>query len=187
MNAQQTRQRIALILLGAIAAFCSSALVACGTIAAKGDEGGDTRATLRFHLVRHAEKSSDAGKDPGLTEDGAARAELLARLLRDKPIVAVYATDYRRTQATATPTASAHGLAVRTYDAARPATEFAARLRQEHTSGAVLIVGHSNTVAPIASALCGCEVAPLNEQEFDRWIEIEIDAGDGATLRTKRY
>jgi broad specificity phosphatase PhoE len=143
--------------------------------------------TLTVHLVRHAEKASDDPKDPGLTDAGVLRAERLAAMLRDDAVVAVYATGYRRTQATAAPTAAARGLMVQTYDAAVPAADFVVRLRREHERGTLLIVGHSNTVAPIAAALCRCEVAPLRDDEFDRWITVKIGANGTETLQTRRY
>ena len=101
--------------------------------------------------------------------------------------MAVYATGDRRTQATAQPTAERHGLPVRTYEASVPADAFAAELRAAHATGTVLVVGHSNTVPAIASALCACTVAPMREDAFDRRIEIRITANGVATLAETRY
>ncbi|MFC5576460.1 SixA phosphatase family protein [Lysobacter niabensis] len=140
-----------------------------------------------FILVRHAEKADDGSKDPPLNAAGTARAQALAADLRDAPVRAAYATAYRRTQATAAPTASAHSLQVMTYDAKLPAGEFAARLRQVHADGTVLVVGHSNTVPDIAAALCQCSVPPMGDDEFDRRITIRIDAQGHAALQAGRY
>lgn len=139
-----------------------------------------------FVLVRHAEKAADDPKDPSLSGIGQARAQRLARSLKDVPMTAVYATAYRRTQQTALPTATGHALGIVTYDARRPADDFAGKLRSAHPRGTVLVVGHSNTVPAIASALCGCVVAPMREDEYDRRIEIRIDANGRATLRETR-
>jgi 2,3-bisphosphoglycerate-dependent phosphoglycerate mutase len=106
-------------------------------------------------VVRHAEKASD-GDDPPLTEAGQARAEALAALLADEPIVAVYSTPYQRTQQTAAPTAEAHGLTVLEYD---PRSDLPALLIAEHLGQAVLITGHSNTVPGIVAGL-GVTPAP---------------------------
>ncbi len=172
----------------AAAALSIVLLSACAAYRDSDDDSATQPPTmLSVHLVRHAEKTSDDPKDPGLTDTGVLRAERLAALLRDDAVVAVYATGYRRTQATAAPTATARGLVVRTYDAAQPAADFAAQLRREHKHGALLVVGHSNTVASIASALCRCEVSPLREDEFDRWITVRIGRNDAATLQTRRY
>jgi broad specificity phosphatase PhoE len=140
-----------------------------------------------YVLVRHAEKATDDPKDPSLSEAGRARAARLADALAEAPLRAAYATAYRRTQATATPVAQRHGLTVTTYDASMPATGFATNLRVRHPDGTVLVVGHSNTVPAIAAALCGCTVAPMRDDEFDRWIEVKIAADGTALLQERRY
>ena len=56
-------------------------------------------------IVRHAEKETSGGNDPELSESGRARAEVLARMLHDAGITAVYATEFKRTQQTAAPLA----------------------------------------------------------------------------------
>lgn len=143
--------------------------------------------TTTFIIVRHAEKGVDDPKDPSLSEIGQARAQRASERLADARVAATYATRYRRTQMTAAKTAQAHGLAVTTYDAAQPAADFAGQLRRTHSDGVVLVVGHSNTVADIAGALCACTVAPVREDEYDRWIEIRIDQNGAAKLEETRY
>lgn len=144
-------------------------------------------AAATFIVVRHAEKAVDDPKDPTLSELGYARARQLGERLAGERVAAVYATGYRRTQLTAAPTAAAHRITTTTYDAGLPASEFAARLRSSHADGTVLVVGHSNTVAAIASALCNCEVAPVREDEFDRWISIRIGKDGKASVEQSRY
>jgi len=144
-------------------------------------------ATTTFVIVRHAEKGVDDSKDPSLSEAGQARAQRASERLAGTHVTATYATRYRRTQMTAAKTAQAHGLEVAIYDAAQPAADFAARLRREHTAGVVLVVGHSNTVADIAGALCACTIAPVREDEYDRWIEIRIGRNGAAKLEETRY
>ncbi|MFD0726036.1 SixA phosphatase family protein [Lysobacter brunescens] len=139
-----------------------------------------------FVLVRHAEKAKDDPKDPTLSDAGMARANRLAESLAKQHVVAAYATAYRRTQLTAAPTARSHGLDVRTHDAGMPAVEFARQLRASHRTGTVLVVGHSNTIPELAGALCACPVAPMAEDEFDRRMDIRIDADDRATLAQRR-
>lgn len=127
-----------------------------------------------FILVRHAEKAADDPKDPTLTPAGTARAQRLADMLAHERVVAVYATAYRRTQLTAAPTAASHRLAVRTYDVSLPADAFAAQLLRDHAVGTVLVVGHSNTIPALASALCRCDIAPMRDDEFDRVIRLRV-------------
>lgn len=140
-----------------------------------------------FVLVRHAEKANDDPKDPALSETGTARAQRIADTLANARVMAIYATRYRRTQLTAAPTADSHQLDVRTYDAALPADEFARQLRESHRTGAVLVVGHSNTIPDLAAALCACPAGRMAEDEFDRWMDIRIDADGRATLVQRRY
>lgn len=155
---------------------------------ASSGNGGHAAAVDDLHvvLVRHAEKASDDPRDPSLSEAGQARAQRLADALADAPLAAAYATAYRRTRSTAAPSAARHGIAVTTYDASQPAAAFAERLRETHAEGTVLIVGHSNTVPALAAALCGCEVAPMREDEFDRRIDIRI-AVDGQVRIEQRH
>lgn len=140
-----------------------------------------------YIVVRHAEKSTDHSSDPSLSEAGHARARSLASLLADTPLRAVHATAYKRTRQTGEPSASAHGLAVATYDAKLPAAMLVAQLRAAQAEGAVLIVGHSNTVPEIVSALSGQPVEPMPETAFDRLYRVTIDSNGVATLVQARY
>lgn len=160
-------------------------LSACSTPLAKPD---DEKSVTTFVIVRHAEKATDDPRDPSLSEAGHARAQALARVLADEPLSAAYATRYRRTQQTAAPTASAHGINVSTYEAALPAAQLAMQLRATHaTGGAVLVVGHSNTVPEIAAALSGQSTDAMPESEFDRLYRVRIGADGKASLATERY
>jgi phosphohistidine phosphatase SixA len=134
-----------------------------------------------FVVVRHAEKVDDGSRDPGLSERGAARAQALAARLHAAPLVAAYATAFRRTQQTAQPAAAMHRVALTTYDASMPAADLAAILRVRHASGTILVVGHSNTVPDIVAALCACQVAALGDDDFDALYAVHID-GDGRAL-----
>ena len=110
-------------------------------------ETGETADTGPFpttviYLVRHAEK--DSGSNPGLTEEGALRAQALAELMVDVPLSAVYATEYRRTQETVKPTADDHGLKVNTE--IEPKAELPVYLVENHPDQTVLAGGHSFTI-----------------------------------------
>lgn len=140
-----------------------------------------------FIIVRHAEKSTDDPRDPSLSEAGLERASMLAERLAGMPLQAVYATPYRRTRQTATPTAEQHRLPVSDYDPGQPAAELAAHLRQAHPQGAVLIVGHSNTVPDIASALSGENVPAMGEDEYGLILVATPQAQEGERLHTQRF
>lgn len=137
-----------------------------------------------FVIVRHAEKVPDGSDDPALTAAGQARARAIAAWLADSDVVAVYSTDTRRTRQTAEPTAQSHDLPVALYDGDQSADAFAAQLRKAHPAGTVLVVGHSNTSPAIAAALCGCEVEPMTEAEYDRRMTVHIDGDGDITLLT---
>ena len=136
-----------------------------------------------FLVVRHAEKADDGSRDPPLDAVGMARAQRLATALHAEPVVAVYATGYRRTQQTAAATAADHALAVTAYAADLAAPEFAARLRSQHPSGTVVVVGHSNTAPGIAAALCDCTATPLGDADYGRVYRIHVDAEGHPVLR----
>lgn len=142
---------------------------------------------LTFVVVRHAEKATDDPENPALSPAGQARAQALAAQLADAPLRAAYATEYRRTQQTAQPTADAHRVPVSPYYAKGPAAESAARWRQQHAGGTVLIVGHSNTVPDLVAALCQCATTPMDDREYDRLSIIRIDAAGRATLEVASY
>jgi broad specificity phosphatase PhoE len=167
-----------------IACTCLALLLsACaGTPAPRPADDGVT-----FMLVRHAEKADDDPRDPSLSEAGQSRAQQLAMRLRGERLVAAYATQYRRTQQTVAPVATAQGLAVTPYDAASPADDFAGALLDAHRNGMVLVAGHSNTVPGIVAALCRCATEPMPETEYDRISIVRIDAAGHRSLHLERY
>ena len=138
-------------------------------------------------VVRHAEKAADPSRDPELTTAGEQRAARLAGLLAGEPLEAAYSTDFQRTRRTAQPAADAHGLDVAIYDAEQPAAEFAASLKQRHPGESVLVVGHSNTVPDIVAALCACDVAPIDESQYDNLYRVRIQPGAKPVLTHERY
>lgn len=186
MNAALSR---AMLLVATCVGVCILASCARTSMPARQRGSASTHDTAVFHLVRHAEKAADPAGDPELSDAGRARAQRLAVLLQDAPPTAIYSTDYARTRQTAAPTAARYGRDVAIYDARRPVAGFAEELRRRHVDGGdvVLVVGHSNTVSSIASAICRCDVPPLREDEYDRWISISIGRDGETSLRTTRY
>jgi broad specificity phosphatase PhoE len=118
-------------------------------------------AQLTIFIVRHAEKA-DAAKDPDVSETGRARAEALAKVLRDANITAIYATEFKRTQQTAAPLAKALGLPVMTLPAEDSA---ASKLRS--STGNSLVVGHGNTIPGLIKALGISEPINIAENDYD--------------------
>ncbi len=149
--------------------------------------------SLEVVLVRHAEKVADGTRDPALTDRGRQRAAALAERLAGRRLVAVYATEFVRTQETARPAAEAAGLDVALEPVGSDGVDaftarMAARVRS-HVSpegGTVLVVGHSNTVPDLAAALTGLPVDPMPETEYDRVMTVALTA-DGGRLTTSRF
>jgi broad specificity phosphatase PhoE len=118
-------------------------------------------------LVRHAERaaiSGATGSDTHLSPAGRERAQALAELLKDAKITAIYTTEYKRTQETAAPLAQSLGI--------QPKVVFAddtrsliAKLRSR--PGNVLVVGHSNTLPQIITALGILSRVTIAESDYD--------------------
>jgi broad specificity phosphatase PhoE len=120
---------------------------------------GVLRATIAFAgetttviVLRHAEKA----------------------LLINNPVLAVYASEARRTQDTARPLASALSLPVTVHPARDPQGLLDA-IGASHVGGTVVVVGHSNTVPDIVSRLTrGKARVALRDDEFDRIFVVTV-------------
>jgi len=133
-------------------------------------------------VVRHGEKISDT--DERLTEAGRARAERLAKMLRDADVTAIYSTDTERTRGTVQPLAAALGLTIVIYD---KDVELVGDIRQKHGSDVVLVAGHSNTVPGILKAL-GCkEEIKIASDEYDNLFVVVPRPTAPATMMRMKY
>jgi len=102
---------------------------------------------------RHAERAVTPKDDPPITEAGQKRAELLASMLVDSGIDAIYVTELQRTQQTAAPLAARIHIKPTIIPAADTAKVVEAI--RAHNSGVVLVVGHSNRIPQIITGLGG--------------------------------
>ena len=137
-----------------------------------------------IYAVRHAEKDSDSEDgDPGLTEEGAARALALVELMHDVPLFAVYATDLARTQETVKPTADDHGLPLVTD--IDPEAELAAWILANDLGHSVLHAGHSYTLSDFMEAL-GVVDYPGVDGYGELWIVTILPDGTVSYV-TERY
>jgi 2,3-bisphosphoglycerate-dependent phosphoglycerate mutase len=122
-------------------------------------------------FVRHAEKA-DATKDPDLSEAGRARADALAKMLKDANITAIYATEFKRTQQTAAPLAKALDITVTTL----PAKNSAALIEKLRASnGNALVVGHGDTIPDLIKALGISELINVGENDYDNLFAVVLD------------
>lgn len=131
------------------------------------------RPTTTVIFVRHADTGVEmADGDPPLNERGRQRAELLADFLEDIDVVsgvnAVYASDKRRTQETAAPLAKRLNIPVEIADHL-DTDGFMHDVMRDHFGEIVLIVSHSNTIAPLIDELHGKKgLEPFGPDDFDR-------------------
>jgi broad specificity phosphatase PhoE len=126
---------------------------------------------IAIYLVRHSEKM--AGQDPELTPQGRERARAIAAILHRAGITAIFSTPTVRTRQTAAPLAQQTGLTVQTYD---PAAPKALVEKVRGLSGAVLVVGHSNTLPELVRLFGGAPGSDIADDEFDRLYQLLPDA-----------
>lgn len=144
------------------------------------------------YFVRHAEKQTDAGRDPALTDAGTTRAQCLAEQLKAKDFTHVFTTHLRRTIATGAPLATVAGLTPEVITAGEEA-QVLERLKALPKGATVLVVGHSNTVPKMILALGG-KVENLDprgflpETDYDRLFEVSLGVDDApAQAQETRY
>ena len=139
-------------------------------------------------VVRHAERAdagmqNSMGSDPPLSAAGEARAKALATMLREADIKRVFATEFKRTQQTADPTAKMAHVEVTTV----PSKEVATLLEKlKSPDGAALVVGHSNTVPDVLEALGVKQKIKIPDNEYDN-LFIVVRSGTEATLVKLRF
>jgi broad specificity phosphatase PhoE len=133
-------------------------------------------------VVRHAEKTTGAGNDPELSPAGHKRADALAQILKDSQITAIFVTEFKRTQATAAPTAKETHIT----PTIAPSTDIAglaAKLRA--VNGNALVVGHGNTIPDLMKAL-GIAV-PINIPDADYTEIFVVSLSDPPQLLRLHY
>ncbi len=144
----------------------------------------------KVFLVRHAEPQEVPGNDnPGLSDAGRRRAAELRDKLRDAGITAIFTSPFLRTRETAAPLAEELGIAARQIGFVRGIpghiVDVATAVRN-HRAGAVLVVGHSNTVPGVIGRLGGPTLQNLCEMTFDILFTVELKDG-AASLTPSRY
>lgn len=140
-------------------------------------------------LVRHAEKASEPVDDPPLTAAGTERAQALATALRDAGVTTIITTQLRRTRDTAQPLAGARGLTpevvpVRWEEIGEHAAAVAAAVRK-HAGGAVLVVGHGNTIPAIIAALGGPRLPEICASVYADLFVLVPGAGEVRLVRSR--
>ncbi|MEP7273398.1 MAG: phosphoglycerate mutase family protein [Acidobacteriota bacterium] len=174
-------------------------LLAVGTLAGLGQvSSGQTpfRPTTVF-LVRHAEKQATPAADPSLTSDGELRAKNLARALSKAGVKAIFTSQFLRTKETARPLAEAASVAP-VVISIQPDPSDRRKISEQsirnlvdgiylNAGGAVLVVGHSNTVPLVIAALGGGQVSEIPETEFDNLYVVTIYEKGKAKVAQLKY
>jgi len=114
-------------------------------------------------VVRHTEKATTGGDNPDLSVAGQKRAAALARILKDSQIMAIFVTEFKRTQETAAPTAKETHITptiVPSTDIARLAVKLRA------VNGNALVVGHGNTIPDLMKALGSTTPITIPEDDY---------------------
>jgi broad specificity phosphatase PhoE len=145
-------------------------------------------------LVRHGETVAPKGTDARpLSEAGQRRAALLATLLKDTGIKAIFTSNLERTIKTAEPLAQA--LRIESKPLAQLSVQFKQSdvdafvdiLRTEHRGDIVLLVGHANTVPALLKALGYPVEIKIPETEFDNLFVLTPKADGPPTVLRLRY
>jgi broad specificity phosphatase PhoE len=95
-------------------------------------------------------------------------------MLAKSGIKAIFATPTRRAMETAQPLAARIGLTVKPYDPSKPDALAAAVAAMP---GAVLVVGHSNTVPDLVARFGGKQPVTLGEQDYGTIFVVTHDDG----------
>lgn len=142
-------------------------------------------------LVRHAEKAAEPAADPPLTSAGEARAARLAAVLAQVGLDKAIATPYHRTRNTALPAARAHGIEVEEIAVAGGLAAHieavAAAVRAAAPGSSVLVVGHSNTIPRIVTALGGPALPDLCDPEYAHLFVLTVPDSGPARLVQATY
>ncbi|MEO7359214.1 MAG: histidine phosphatase family protein [Gemmatimonadaceae bacterium] len=142
-------------------------------------------------LVRHAEKATTGGNDPSLSELGQARAKALVLALNDAGVSAVITTQYKRTGETGEAVATARNLKLEkiaiTGTTAAHIEAMVAAIRK-HPGEVVLVVGHSNTIPAIVTALGGPKLPDLCDANYATMFVMHLGKdGTAAHVVRTRY
>ncbi|MEK6572075.1 MAG: histidine phosphatase family protein, partial [Bacteroidota bacterium] len=129
--------------------------------------------------------------DPPLSPSGKERAMSLAHVLRDAGVVAIYATQYVRTQQTVKPLAEGLAVHIEVVNADPQnlkghAEALVKGVMSGHSGGVVLISSHSNVIPLIIRALGVSEPPAIADHEYDNlFVVTKCSIGEAKLLRLK--
>ncbi len=140
----------------------------------------DPKTNILF-LIRHAEKDTSVtnNDDPGLTAEGAGRAEALVKIFKDVTLFRIGCTNKMRALKTIEPIQKAKGVPTDNYqkDMQIPYVEDL----MLSTGRKILMVGHSNTIPELLNFLTKTKkYQPIAENDFSRFYVVSTQ-GIGKT------
>jgi phosphohistidine phosphatase SixA len=162
----------------------------CATAQSAAADSPAAPETTTVYIVRHAEKSArrPGDPDPDISDDGQRRAKALAKRLGGVGITAIIATQFKRTQETAQPLASAAGLTPEIVPAGDEYhADAVAAAVMRHRGGKILVVGHSLTIGPIIAALGGPYTPNLCDTEYSNLFVMYIPPSGQPELKRQHY
>ena len=141
-------------------------------------------------LVRHAEKEAEPKADPPLSAIGRARAAAVVEMLRDAGVDVVYHSNRLRTFETA----RALGDSLKVALVEVPLTkldpwvaDLVARVRKDGGGKVSVIVGHSNTYAPVITALGGPQIEEIADPRYDDVFILTVQDGKPTRMVRAKY
>lgn len=135
-------------------------------------------------LVRHADRL-DASEDTPLSKAGEARAQLLARLLKDAGVTAIYTSHFQRTIKTAEPLATSLQIKPVNIPTGDNAGLFK-RIRTDNRDDIVLIVGHDKSVPALLKLFGHPADITIAPTEYDNlFVLVPKDGGPPMVLRLR--
>lgn len=142
-----------------------------------------------LYIVRHAEKDTVGGNNPAISTIGKERAGDLYRVLKNKKIDLIMASQFRRTGMTADSLRIYQKVDSIQYRADATGDDFLTTLNARAGNAKnILVVGHSNTL-PAIIRKAGAEtytIKELPETEFDNLFVVKQKKGM-AFLEKKKY
>jgi len=136
-------------------------------------------------LVRHADRL-DQTTDTPLSKAGETRAQLLASLLKDIGVRAIYTSEFQRTSKTAEPLALA--LNIKPVSISHTDREgLFKRIRAENRDDIVLIVGHDSTVPALLKLFGHPAAITIAPNEYDNLFVLVPKESAPPTVLRLRY
>jgi len=142
------------------------------------------------YLIRNGEKASDAVQDPSLSDAGKARAAALAVAMKNSQLDAIFVTQFKRTSEMAAPVATANKITPAVVAVEKNLADYATLVAKgvlEHRGKSVLVIGHTNTVAPVIAALGGPKLPDICDSAYSILFTLRIPATGTPTLTRATY